>query len=241
MKSIRCLIADLKVEIGVRFKKLESRLEKYRYDFVGTPDICVVPEEERLNSAFKNNPSISPEDIEYIATGSMFYYSLLKFNGFMLHSSTIAKDGKAYIFTANSGTGKSTHTALWQKYFADVTMINDDKPAIVLKNGVFYAVGTPWSGKDNQSTDIAVPVGGLVLLNRGKINTIRKATPSETVPFIMQQTLASKREENTLMLADLLDKFLKSVPAFVLECDISEEAVKTSYEALTGKEYIKGN
>ncbi len=241
MKLIRCLIADLKVEVGVRFKKLESRLEKYHYDFIGTPDICVVPEEERLNSAFKNNLSISPEDIEYIATGSMFYYGLLKFNGFMLHSSTIAKDGKAYIFTANSGTGKSTHTALWQKYLSDVTMINDDKPAIVLKNGVFYAVGTPWSGKDNQSTDIAVPVGGLVLLNRGKINTIRKALPSETVPFIMQQTLASKREENTLMLVDLLDKFLKSVPAFVLECDISEEAVKTSYEALTGKEYIKGN
>lgn len=241
MKLIRCLIADLKVEIGVRFKKLENRLEKYRNDFVGTPDICVIPEEERLNRAFKNNPSISREDIEYIATGSMFYYGLLKFGGFMLHSSTIAKDGKAYIFTANSGTGKSTHTALWQKYLADVTIINDDKPAIVLKNGIFYAVGTPWSGKNNESTDIAVPVGGLVLLNRGKFNTIRKATPIETVPFLMQQTLASKKEENTLMLVDLLDKFLKSIPTYVLECDISEEAVKTSYEALTGKKYIKGN
>ena len=42
-------------------------------------------------------------------------------------------------------------------------------------------------------------------------------------------------------MVDLLDKFLQFVPAFVLECDISEEAVKTSYEALTGKEYIKGN
>lgn len=241
MKIVRCLIAGLKVEVGVRFEKLQNCLEKYRYDFEDMPDICVVPEEERLNNAFKNNPSITPEDIEYIATGSMFYYSLLKFGGFMLHSSTIAKDGKAYIFTANSGTGKSTHTSLWQKYLADVTMINDDKPAIVLKNGTFYAVGTPWSGKNNESTDIAVPVGGLVLLNRGKVNSIRKATPTETVPFIMQQTLASKKEENTLILVDLLDKFLQSVPAFILECDISEEAVKTSYEALTGKEYIKGN
>lgn len=241
MKIIRCLIADLKVEVGVRFRKLENCLEKYRYNFEGTPDINVIPEEERLNNAFKNNPSITPEDIEYIATGSMFYYGLLKFGGFMLHSSTIAKDGKAYIFTANSGTGKSTHTSLWQKYLSDVTMINDDKPAIMLRNGVFYAVGTPWSGKNNDSTDIAVPVGGLVLLNRGKVNKIRKATPTETVPFLMQQTLASKKEENTLMLVDLLDKFLQSVPAFYLECDMSEGAVKTSYEALTGNEYIKGN
>lgn len=241
MKIIRCLIADLKVEVGVRFEKLENCLEKYRYDFASTPDICIIPEEERLQSAFKNNPSISPENIEYIATGSMFYYKLLKFGGFMLHSSTIEKDGKAYIFTANSGTGKSTHTSLWQKYLADVTMINDDKPAIVLKDGTFYAVGTPWSGKNNESTNIAVPVGGLVLLKRGKVNTIRKAPPTETVPFLMQQTLASKKEENTLMQVDLLDKFLKSTPAYVLECDISEEAVKTSYEALTGKKYIKGN
>ena len=77
------------------------------------------------------------------------------------------------------------------------------------------------------------------MLNRGKINTIRPASPLETVPFLLRQTMFPTKSENTELLTGLLDKFLTVTPAFRLECDISEEAVKTSFEALTGKKYIK--
>ncbi len=241
MEIVKCLIAGLKVTVGVRFDLLRGRIQKYCFDFSGEPDIAVIPGEEKFLEVCGYNPNLAPETVEYMVTGSIFYYKLLKFGGFMLHSSTIAKDGKAYIFSADSGTGKSTHTSLWQKYLSDVTMINDDKPAIKLDNGVFYAVGTPWSGKHDQNADIAVPIGGFVVLSRGKENKIRPAKPFETVPFIMRQTVFPAKPENTELLSELLDKFLTTVPAFHLECDISEQAVQTSYEALTGKKYIKGN
>lgn len=237
MSYDKYLIANLKVEMEVVGDMLRSRSEKYRFDFSGEPDMIIIPPQENLDRMQNEHPRLSPAAIEYLGTGCMFYYKLLKFGGFMLHSSTISYDGKAYIFTADSGTGKSTHTSLWRKYIDGVEMINDDKPAIKLIDGRFYAVGTPWSGKTDQNTDVSVPVGGVVLLRRGTENKIRPATPLETIPFLMRQTQLPSKPENVDILTDLLDKFIRQTPIFVLECDMSEDAVKTSFEALTGAKY----
>ena len=83
---------------------------------------------------------------------------LCAYDIFLLHGSAIAVDGETYIFIAPSGTGKSTHTALWRKALQgqhDIVMVNDDKPLIqVTKNGVF-ACGTPWSGTYGLNTDVS--------------------------------------------------------------------------------------
>ncbi|MBQ3549572.1 MAG: hypothetical protein IJA41_01220 [Clostridia bacterium] len=235
----RYLIAGLKVEMNVRGEMLRERSEKYRSDFEGEPDIVIDPEPEKLARLQEDFPRLKEDAVEYLGTGCIFYYRLLKFDGLMLHSSCIAYDGKAYIFSADSGTGKSTHTSLWREYIDGVTMINDDKPAIRLIDGVFYAIGTPWSGKTDQNTDIAVPVGGVALLKRGLENRITPAKPAEIVPFIMRQTMFPTKPENIDRLADLLDKFIRTVPIYDLECDISERAVITSFEALTKSKYVK--
>ncbi len=233
------LIAGLKVLMNVTGDMLRERSEKYRFDFDGEPDIVLDIEPDKMAKMHQSCPDLSDEACEYLATGTFFYYYLLKFDGFMLHSSCIGYDGKAYIFSADSGTGKSTHTSLWQKYIDGVFMINDDKPAVRLIDGVFYAIGTPWSGKHDENCDIAVPVGSVALLKRGVENRIYPAQPIETVPFLMRQTIMSPNEENMSLLSDLLDKFLRTVPVFRLECDMSEEAVITSFEKMTNKKYIK--
>ncbi len=239
MSLNRYLIAGLKVEMEVTGEMLRSRSEKYRFDFEGEPDISIVPQPDQLQKMGAEHPVLKPEAVEYLATGAMFYFRLLRFGGFLLHSSCIAYNGKAYIFSADSGTGKSTHTSLWQQYIDGVTMINDDKPAVKLIDGVFYAIGTPWSGKTAQNTDIQVPIGGFVMLSRGKVNKIYGGSIHEAIPFIMKQTMMSGKAESVDLLVDLMDKFLTSVPLFKLECDISEQAVITSFEALTGEKYIK--
>ncbi len=233
------LIAGLKVEMEVNGEMLRSRSEKYRTEFDGEPDMVIVPSRENLDRMQSDYPRLSPDAVEYLGTGCMFYYRLLRFDGFLLHSSTISYNGKAYIFTADSGTGKSTHTSLWRQYLDGVVMINDDKPAIKLIDGQFQAIGTPWSGKTDQNADISVPVGGVVLLHRGSVNTIRPATTLEAIPFLMRQTQVPSKPETVDMLTNLLDKFLRQTPIYVLECDMSEDAVKTSFEALTGTKYEK--
>ncbi len=239
MSVKKYVIAGLRVLMNAKGKMLLERSQKYLTEFDGEPDIVIDLEPKKLNLMKERSPNLSDEVLEYLATGTLFYYRLLKFDGFLLHSSCIGYDGKAYIFSADSGTGKSTHTSLWQKYIDGVFMINDDKPAVRLIDGVFYAIGTPWSGKHDENCDIAVPLGSVALLKRGVENKIYPAQPIDAVPFLMRQTVMSPNEEHMSILSDLLDKFLRTVPVWWLECDMSENAVITSFEKMAQKKYTK--
>lgn len=154
-------------------------------------------------------------------------------NILLFHGSVVAVDGKAYLFTAKSGTGKSTHTELWRKYFGEkAIMINDDKPLLkVTEEGVF-ACGTPWDGKHRLSTNITVPLMAICILSREKKNTIRKITSSEAFPMLMQQCY---RPMNTLALTktlNVLDRLKENVCFYQLGCNISQEAVEVAYKGM---------
>ena len=79
-------------------------------------------------------------------------------------------DGEAYIFTAVSGTGKSTHAMLWREVFGErVRMINDDKPLIrITPEGKAVVYGTPWDGKHHLSKNSAFPLKAICWLTRAK-------------------------------------------------------------------------
>ncbi len=242
MSTNKYIIAGLKVLMTVHYEMLQQRSEKYLASFEGEPDFVIEAPAEIMDKMRKESPFLSDAQREYIITSAHFYNYLLEHDGFLLHSSAISYDGKAYLFSADCGTGKSTHTRLWREYLGDaVVKINDDKPAVRLIDGVFCAIGTPWSGKTAENENVIVPIGGVVLLERGLVNKIEPAEKRDTVMKLLRQTFFPPRRENTDRMADLLDKFIRSVPAYRLECDMSEEAVKTSFEALTGTEYKKGN
>ena len=90
---------------------------------------------------------------------------LLDHNTLMLHGSTVAVDGKAYLFTAPCGTGKSTHTRQWRELFGDrAVMVNDDKPFLKITPEGVLAYRSPWSGKHGLASNICVPVQGMCSL-----------------------------------------------------------------------------
>lgn len=178
------------------------------------------------------------EECEYSCAGAEFYMKLLKHQGFMIHASAVEKEGKAYLFSAPSGTGKSTHAQLWRQTFKGepIRIINDDKPAVCLQNGVFYACGTPFSGKTDKNENRKAPIQGLCMLHRGKTNKIQKITSGEALPLILPQTLFYGDEEETNLLLSFLDRFLQSVPVYKMECTMEEEAAKTAYFCMKGEE-----
>ena len=166
-------------------------------------------------------------------TGSDFYTSVLKFDGILLHSSCIVVDGVAYAFSADSGTGKSTHTQLWLKRFGDrAHILNDDKPCIRKIDGKIYACGTPWSGKYDYSTPEVVPLGGICFLERSKTNFIKKADTKKAVYNIFSQTVRRLGAKDMEKLFDVIEDIFELVPLYELGCDISDEAVDTSYNAM---------
>ena len=157
--------------------------------------------------------------------GHLFQEILLNHNGICVHASTIVHNGEAVTFTAPSGTGKSTHTGLWKKYYPDTVILNDDSPAIRLKDGKFFAYGTPWSGKTDINENLSAPLKAMVFLERGSENTITEITPAEAfLRMIKELPLPPFKNQSDLMM-DMLNKLFSAVPKYLLKCDMSKQAV----------------
>ena len=186
----------------------------------------------------KRTKTLSDDDLEYIGTGAFFYRELLKFNGFQFHSSAVVMDGKAYLFSANSGTGKSTHTSLWlEKFGSRAYILNDDKPALRLIDGIWYAFGTPWSGKNDISVNAGVPIAGICMLERGEQNAINPFSGKDAIFEIYVQSTRPKAAEYRIKLLELLDKLITQIPVWKLMCNMEPDAAVVSYEAMSGHKW----
>ena len=229
-------IAELKLNMKVKGKILNKQSTKYISDKSEITDITIDICDDYLEGKQKENSHLSIDDCEYIWTGSEFYHKLLDFNGFMLHASAVAVDNRAYLFSAKSGTGKSTHTELWQKYFGEdrAIIVNDDKPAIRFIDNQFYVYGTPWSGKSDKNHNIKVPLKSIVFIERSETNWINRIDSKQALKLIFDQTLRPKQLAKVDKLIALVDELLKTTPIYKMGCNISENAVKLAYE--TNKE-----
>ena len=225
-------IAGLTVAMD-SFGRTKTQAEPYLTEGSDEADIVISADWKALQAA---QPHLSDEDSEYLVTGGSFYRQLLNFDGMILHSSAVVRDNKAYLFTAACGTGKSTHTRLWLENFADAFILNDDKPALRMENGKFYAYGTPWSGKTDQNRNIRVELGGICVLRRGVENRIAPYTGRNALHDILEQTIRPRDPAMMGKLLDTLGRLLALVPVWRLACNMKPEAALVSYNAMSGKE-----
>lgn len=223
--------ADLIVELNIKGDLLLSRVEPYIYDGDREADIVFNVSEQYYIDRRKEAPHLSLSETEYLWSGAYFYEKLAAFGGVMLHASCVEYEGKAYLFSANSGTGKSTHTHLWLKYLPGARIINDDKPAIRYVDGKFYAYGTPWSGKTNESINVGVPIAGIAFLSRGE-NKIKRIPGIKALKPFMDQTVRPYDKALMGQMLEVLNKILTEVPIYEMSCDMSEDAVRISYNGM---------
>ena len=188
--------------------------------------------EEKAQSA-----NFSDGYIENICLYRAICRQLPNLSRMLLHAAILEYDGKGYAFLGRSGTGKSTHTGLWLKYLQGSKIVNGDKPILSCDEQGFKAYGTPWMGKEGLGYNASVPLCGLCFLEQAKVNEIVRLSPGEAANRIFAQILFPQDAENAAKTLELTDRLVQEVPAYVLKCDISEEAVKKSFEALTGKQY----
>ena len=217
--------------------RTEKQAEPYLCQENKAPDVCILREEiEQLVTYQKTMyPGRSEEICEYLSAGAVFYRHLLKFDGLMLHSSAVVVDGRAYVFTADCGTGKSTHTSLWLKKFGDRAFIlNDDKPALRLENGVWYAYGTPWSGKHDISRNVRVPLAGIAVLERDEENSIEPFGGIGAIQAIMKQVNRPRAAEYRILLMKLMDKLITQIPVWKLRVNMEPQAAELAYAIMSG-------
>jgi hypothetical protein len=226
-------IAELVFEMDPKFEPLISRSKKYLYDGEEAPLRCIELTENGLSVYREKYKNANDGLIEYMITGSLFYRELLTQSGLLLHSSAVARDGKAYLFSAPSGTGKSTHTALWLKEFPEAEIINDDKPAIRLFEDEIYVYGTPWSGKTDLSQNKKIPLQAIAFLSRGEENTICPMPAEKSIQNLLSQTVRVGGKNGANALLDLIEKVILRVPIYDFTCNMNPDAPHVSYEAMS--------
>lgn len=230
-------IAGLKVVLSTYYDRTRQQAEKYlaKEDWTeDKADIEIDREWDFYEEYQTKYPGLNLEAIEYMLTGGLFNRYLLKYNGCMLHSSAVVVDGYAYLFSANSGTGKSTHTQLWKKQFGEKAyIINDDKPVLRNEGGHWYVYGTPWSGKSNQNENKKAELGAIVFLERAHDNWIDEIEVKEAIPMFFEQTVRKFNQlSNIEKTLELMGKALMDTPIYKMGCNISSDAVKTAYERI---------
>ena len=228
----RYLIAGLAVDMEVS-GRTELQAKPYRASAEGPADITLTCDARRV---LELNPDLESLDTaQYLATGVLFARELLNFDGSYLHASAVIWQGRAYLFSANSGTGKSTHAEKWCRLFG-AKYLNDDKPALRLIEGVWMSYGTPWSGKHDLSSPEGVPLGGIAFLKRGDQNRICPLAPAQAVPLFMSQSLWRLSGQLMEKQLALVDRLVGHIPIWELTCRNDDAAAILSHKVMTGLE-----
>lgn len=191
--------------------------------------------EEALQEGFRVR-KFTDQFLERAAIQRKFAEFLFDRDTLLLHGSTVAVDGQAYLFTARSGTGKSTHTRLWCQAFGNrAVMVNDDKPFISITESGIFASGSPWSGKHGLDTNITVPLKGICLLERGTENRIARAAKDSLLPTLLAQSYRPLDAAKEPRFLQLLDKLAETVPLWQMQCNKDIDAAAVAYAAMSGK------
>ncbi len=207
-------------------------------------EVCVTLEDiEKFRATLEKNgvPTFTNKYHEVITLQQLVNEKLSFCHTVTFHCSAIAVDGEVYIFTAPSGTGKSTHARLWREMLGDrAVMVNDDKPMMHLnEDGSVTVYGTPWNGKHGLGENIALPLKSVCVISQAKENRIHKVATKDSLHTLFTQTFI--KTNLTEMEPEAMKQVLEvmggiaNCPIWHLECNISEEAAKLSYETMSGR------
>lgn len=184
---------------------------------------------------------ITPEYAEALQLYREMAERLPLYGRAVFHGAAIEYHGKAYLFTGPSGIGKTTHIRLWRQFLGeDVQIINGDKPILRSDECGITVYGSPYSGKEGWHRNTSSPLGGICFLVQGKENAVTVLTQSPAFSRLYRQIYKPRTEEAMVKTVEILRR-LSALPCYELICDISEEAVKASFTALTGMEYKEKN
>lgn len=202
-----------------------------------TPDFTVSVTEEEVNQTMGCLERFSYGYVESLCLYRKICLRLAKYQTFIMHAAVVTVDGKAYAFTAPSGTGKTTHIRLWMELWGDrAKVLNGDKPLFRFIDGVLYACGTPWQGKEHMGENIMCPVQGICFLEQNPENHIRPLGTQEVIQRIFHQLLIPTEEKEFDLYWALLEKLLDTTPFYLLQCNRDLEAARLSYETMRRKE-----
>ena len=220
--------AGLKVEMTPGYGRLMRQSESYRSS--GVPVMHIKPDPRDEARVVMERPS--EEEREYICCSAAFCREIVRHERFFLHASAVVYEGEAYLFSGPSGTGKSTHTALWRELFPGSYILNDDKPVIWPGKGQITVWGTPFAGKTNLQVNRGVPLKAVCFLRQGSDNEIHPLAEDAALAWLMENTWRPGENDRMNALLDMLEKVVTEIPVYEMCCTRDVTAADLSYRVM---------
>ena len=244
MEFTVCL-AGINVAVTSLFDEVYDFCRDYLTDAPADMNVSVTPEDinyEKIvnirEARIEGIPVVEYSDsyLETLAVYRKIVTKMLDFDTFLMHGAVVAVGDKAWLFTAPSGTGKTTHINLWLKNIPGSYVVNGDKPLIHIGDEC-TVYGTPWAGKEGMNRNVGVKLCGIVILNRGAENHVEKVPMTRILPVLIQQSYRPKEKAELEKTLSLLSRLGKKIPMYQLYCNMDPEAAFVAYNVLSGADH----
>ena len=235
-------IADKVVEINSIYDEVHEYCAGYKtdetaeYSVITTQaDIDFEREKSAREDEFEGRPirHFSDGYLEELAVYRKIAEQMIDHDTILFHGSVVSVDGEGYLFTAKSGTGKSTHTRLWREYFGErAVMVNDDKPLLHITDSGVVAYGTPYNGKHRIGSNISVSLKAICILTRAADNHIEPITREQAYMMLLQQVYRPADSDKMMTTLSLIDRLADMVNLYQLGCNMNISAAKVAFEGM---------
>jgi hypothetical protein len=229
-------IADVVVEINSIYGNIHRMSHNYQIP-ISKPDIIISITPDDIS--FERTKILGDESefsdgfMETLAVHRKLATQILRFNTLLFHGSAIAVDGEVYVFTARSGTGKSTHARLWRKKFGErVVMVNDDKPMLKVQNGKISVCGTPWNGKHRLDTNVELPLKAICIIYQDADNHIERISVHDALPVLWEQSYRPSDEMDMGKMLEMFGEIAENIPIYRLGCNMEDKAADVAWEGM---------
>lgn len=240
--SFRIALAGQVIGVSALYEQTRTFCKNYLTDAPASFEVAVTP----ADIAYERQRSARADELEgaavrehadpYLETLAVYRklaQLLVQDDILLMHGAVVAVDGQAYLFTAKSGTGKTTHTRLWMRQFGDrAVMVNGDKPLLHITSEGVTVYGTPWDGKEHLSTNTSCPLKALCILTRSETNHIERISKKEALPMLCQQSYRPCSPIGAQKMLTLVDRLGSSVPLYRLGCNMEPEAALVAYHGM---------
>ena len=240
MTDFTIRLADIPIRVSAIYGSTKDFCGDYLTD--GTPQITLRIQPEDIDRARKDSrnsdllegrePGIySDSFLETVALHRKAADALFAHNVLLFHGSVVAVDGRCYMFTAKSGTGKTTHAGLWLKNIPGSHIVNGDKPLLLFRDDGVYACGSPWRGKEGWGTNEIIPLAAVCVLERAEDNHIEEISFGEALQSLVNQSHRPPRNSDIGGYIRLIQR-LSGVGLYRLGCNMEDEAALVSYRVM---------
>ena len=233
--------AERNILIGGASSFLFNSCKNYLADEGVDPDIRIRIDDSMIRAEAEHHQqdgeTLGKKAAESVLVHRLIVEAMLDYGVFLMHGAAIAVGNEAYLFSARSGTGKTTHIQKWLQSLMDSYVVNGDKPMIAVRPDGVLACGTPWCGKEHFGKNAVVPLRRIVFMQRDQDNRMEVIPFRSAFPMLLEQIYRPSDVDQMRKTLNLLSGLRDRVTFYKFYFNnFRDDAFQVSYNTLTRRD-----